>query len=95
MERVYSGSSRQNLPEVLSFRGIFIRAPGMGKVRRTAIALRPGARIRMTERIHRVKRRTSADAEQVIEESIHVCIHIRIRSKTKLTPVEFRNQFCA
>ena len=48
-----------------------------------------------TECIHRVKLRTFAEAEQVIDEYIHFYNHVRLQSKTKLTPVEFRNQFCA
>ena len=47
------------------------------------------------ECIHRVKLRTFAEAEQVIDEYIHFYNHVRLQSKTKLTPVEFRNQFCA
>ena len=48
-----------------------------------------------TECIHRVKLRTIAEAEQIIDEYIHFYNHVRLQSKTKLTPVEFRNQFCA
>jgi len=48
-----------------------------------------------TECIHRVKLRTFSEAEQVIDEYIHFYNHVRLQSKTKLTPVEFRNQFCA
>ena len=48
-----------------------------------------------TECIHRVKLKTFAEAEQVIDEYIHFYNHVRLQSKTKLTPVEFRNQFCA
>ena len=48
-----------------------------------------------TECIHRVKLRTFAEADQVIDEYIHFYNHVRLQSKTKLTPVEFRNQFCA
>ena len=48
-----------------------------------------------TECIHRVKLRTFAEAEQVIDDYIHFYNHVRLQSKTKLTPVEFRNQFCA
>ena len=48
-----------------------------------------------TECIHRVKLRTFAEAEQVIDEYIYFYNHVRLQSKTKLTPVEFRNQFCA
>ena len=47
-----------------------------------------------TECIHRVKLRTFSEAEQVIDEYIHFYNHVRLQSKTKLTPVEFRNQFC-
>ena len=48
-----------------------------------------------TECIHRIKLRTFSEAEQVIDEYIHFYNHVRLQSKTKLTPVEFRNQFCA
>ena len=48
-----------------------------------------------TECIHHVKLRTFSEAEQVIDEYIHFYNHVRLQSKTKLTPVEFRNQFCA
>ena len=48
-----------------------------------------------TECIHRVKLRTFSEADQVIDEYIHFYNHVRLQSKTKLTPVEFRNQFCA
>ena len=48
-----------------------------------------------TECIHRVKLRTIAEAEQIIDEYIHFYNHVRLQSKTKLTPVEFRNKFCA
>ena len=48
-----------------------------------------------TECIYRVKLRTFAEAEQVIDEYIHFYNHVRLQSKTKLTPAEFRNQFCA
>ena len=48
-----------------------------------------------TECIHRVKLRTFSEAEQVIDEYIHFYNHVRLQSKTKLTPVEFRNQFAA
>ena len=48
-----------------------------------------------TECIHRVKLRTFSEADQIIGEYIHFYNHIRLQSKTKLTPVEFRNQFCA
>ena len=48
-----------------------------------------------TECIHRVKLRTIAEAEQIIDEYIHFYNHVRLQSKTKLTPVEFRNQLCA
>ena len=48
-----------------------------------------------TECIHRVKLRTFSEAEQVIDEYIHFYNHVRLQLKTKLTPVEFRNQFCA
>ena len=48
-----------------------------------------------TECIHRVRLKTFAEAEQVIDEYIHFYNHVRLQSKTKLTPVEFRNQFCA
>ena len=48
-----------------------------------------------TECIQRVKLRTFSEAEQVIDEYIHFYNHVRLQSKTKLTPVEFRNQFCA
>ena len=48
-----------------------------------------------TECIHRVKLKSFAEAEQVIDEYIHFYNHVRLQSKTKLTPVEFRNQFCA
>ena len=48
-----------------------------------------------TECIHRVKLRTFSEADQIIGEYIHFYNHVRLQSKTKLTPVEFRNQFCA
>ncbi len=48
-----------------------------------------------TECIHRVKLRTFSEAYQIIGEYIHFYNHVRLQSKTKLTPVEFRNQFCA
>lgn len=47
------------------------------------------------ECIHRVKLRTFSEADQIIGEYIHFYNHVRLQSKTKLTPVEFRNQFCA
>ena len=48
-----------------------------------------------TECIHRVKLKTFTETELVIDEYIHFYNHVRLQSKTKLTPVEFRNQFCA
>ena len=48
-----------------------------------------------TECIHRVKLKTFSETELVIDEYIHFYNHVRLQSKTKLTPVEFRNQFCA
>ena len=48
-----------------------------------------------TECIHRVKLRTFAEAKQVIDEYIYFYNYVRLQSKTKLTPAEFRNQFCA
>ena len=48
-----------------------------------------------TECIHRVKLKTFTETELVIDEYIHFYNHVRLQSKTKLTPAEFRNQFCA
>ncbi len=48
-----------------------------------------------TECIHRVKLRSFAEANTVIEEYIHFYNSQRIQLKTKLTPVEFRCQFVA
>ncbi len=48
-----------------------------------------------TECIHLTKLRTFAEAERVMDEYIYFCSHVRLRSKTKLTPAVFRNQFCA
>ena len=48
-----------------------------------------------TECIHRLKLSTFGEAEQIIDEYIYFYNHIRLQSKTKLTPVEFRNQFHA
>lgn len=48
-----------------------------------------------TECIYRVKLKTFDDARQLIDEYIYFYNHQRIQSKTKLTPIEFRNQFVA
>ena len=48
-----------------------------------------------TECIHLTKLRTFAEAKQVIDEYIYFYHYVRLQSKTKLTPAEFRNQFCA
>ncbi len=48
-----------------------------------------------TECIYRVKLLTFDDARQLIDEYIYFYNHQRIQSKTKLTPMEFRNQFAA
>ena len=45
--------------------------------------------------IHLTKLRTFAEAKQVIDEYIYFYNYVRLQSKTKLTPAEFRNQFCA
>jgi transposase InsO family protein len=48
-----------------------------------------------TECIYRVKLKTFDDARRLIDEYIYFYNHQRIQSKTKLTPIEFRNQFVA
>jgi transposase InsO family protein len=48
-----------------------------------------------TECIYRVKLKTFDDARQLIDEYIYFYNNQRIQSKTKLTPIEFRNQFVA
>jgi transposase InsO family protein len=48
-----------------------------------------------TECIYRVKLKTFDDARQLIDEYIYFYNYQRIQSKTKLTPIEFRNQFVA
>ena len=48
-----------------------------------------------TECIHLTKLRAFAEAKQVIDEYIYFYNYVRLQSKTKLTPAEFRNQFCA
>jgi len=48
-----------------------------------------------TECIYRVKLKTFDDARLLIDEYIYFYNHQRIQSKTKLTPIEFRNQFFA
>ena len=51
--------------------------------------------IMKTECIYRVKLKTFAEAERIIDDYIYFYNHFRLQSKTKLTPVEFRNQFRA
>lgn len=48
-----------------------------------------------TECIHRVKLKTFEEARLLIDEYIYFYNHQRIQSKTKLTPLEMRNQFVA
>ena len=48
-----------------------------------------------TECIHRVKLRCYEEARLLIAEYIHFYNNIRIQTKTKLTPLEKRNQFVA
>ena len=48
-----------------------------------------------TECIHRIKLQSFADARKVIDEYIQFYNYERIRLKTKLTPMEYRNQFVA
>ena len=46
-----------------------------------------------TECVHRVKFQIYQDARLIIDEFIHFYNHERIQLKTKLTPLEKRNQF--
>lgn len=48
-----------------------------------------------TECIHRVKLQTFAEAQQLIDDYIYFYNHQRLQLKTKLTPLEKRNQFAA
>lgn len=48
-----------------------------------------------TECIHRVKLQTFAEAQQIIDDYIYFYNNQRLQSKTKLTPLEKRNQFAA
>ena len=48
-----------------------------------------------TECIHRVKLQTFAEAQQIIDDYIYFYNNQRLQSKTKLTPLEMRNQFAA
>ncbi len=48
-----------------------------------------------TECLYRVKPRSFAEATALIDDYIHFYNYDRIQLKTKLTPVEFRNQFVA
>ncbi len=48
-----------------------------------------------TECIHRVKLATYDEASLLIGEYIHYYNNFRIQTKTKLTPLEKRNQFVA
>ena len=48
-----------------------------------------------TECIHRIKLQSFADARKVIDEYIQFYNYERIQLKTKLTPMEYRNQFVA
>lgn len=48
-----------------------------------------------TECIYRVKLRTFSEARELIDDYIYFYNHQRIQSKTKLTPLELRNQFVA
>ncbi len=48
-----------------------------------------------TERIHRIKLQTFAEAQQLIDDYIYFYNHQRLQLKTKLTPLEKRNQFAA
>ena len=48
-----------------------------------------------TECIYRVKLQTYEEARLLVDEYIHFYNHQRIQLKTKLTPLEKRNQFVA
>ncbi len=47
-----------------------------------------------TECINRVKLKTFVEARKLIDDYIYFYNHQRIQLKTKLTPIEFRSQFC-